>query len=185
MDNLLPDMKSNMKPTGFKQSNFIKLFKQKKEEKKPKLYDDDIFPKEMLRRVLDGLAEQTLKEVREDFKDLRTPDNNLINEEADEYDRRLFDMIGIDHCVAGHNSLNKCSCSRCLMEDLLTLDMILSNSDTITNLKGKKVKPACKQPFEPSVKKRGNRYYLVAESDIKNFNVFYPISDILSANILN
>lgn len=152
-----------------------------KDGKKPKMdreCDRRVSSARVTRR-LDDISSEIMDDVKCDFCEKRKMYKNLVNEEAREYDNRLFEEIGCTSCLRDTNKFKKCLCAKCIMEDILAISMILDGADYITNIRGHKIHPVCRDMYDPIVEKRDGRYYLLTKSDVKNFNAFYPISEVL------
>ena len=148
-----------------------------KEDAKPRTERE--CDRHMTSRRLDRISSLVMDDVKCDFCDKRKLYKNLVNEEAREYDSRFFNEVGCTSCLRDSNMFTKCLCAKCIMEDTLAIEMILDGADYIVNLKGHKIHPICRDMYEPIVEKRDGRYYILTKSDVKNFNAYYPISEVL------
>ena len=147
--------------------------------KKPKIADMcNKMTKMELRFILDDISDSIYsKGIRKANRD-HSKRVNLVNEQASDYDNKYFDQTGFTRCTHDSSSV-KCYCAKCLMEEMIGLDMQTAKTNIIRCRSGKIIRPVCRHMYEPIVVKRGDRYYLLARSEVKHFNIFYPISGVL------
>lgn len=135
--------------------------------------------KSTLENMLCLISDRIIREVYSKYKDCRK-DMNIVNEEANDYDEIFFKDTGFDRCLLESGQSKKCYCAKCIMNEDLSLDMISTKCNYLKTLKGKKIFPVCYRKYDPVIVKRGKRYYLLVKSEVKNFNIFLPIVDVLN-----
>lgn len=153
--------------------------KHKSEPKKPISPKNKRVSKRTLGEMLDDISMYLLKNGSRRFAEKRALYKNTVNEEACDYDERFFEYSGFDKCLRDSGKLGRCYCAKCLMEEMLALEMIADNSNFITDIHGNKLRPVCRYIHDPIVLKRGDRYYLLVRSNVSGFNSFHPIVDVL------
>jgi len=118
---------------------------------------------------------------------------NHFNEEANEYDRKMQVVTGLDKCYMAIEepdfvyitNCDYCYCSCCIVRKQI-LEMISinrSNGETdnvIYDLNGNRLIVVMIDSI-PIVKKRDNKMYIVVGSKVKGFNCFYPVDDIFKS----
>lgn len=147
-------------------------------EVKPKVKHKRMLKSRLL-DILDDLSSRLIRDGILNCKVKRAIYDNTVTEEARDYDEKFFKYSGFDKCLRDEGKLNRCYCAKCLMEEMLSLDMIAEDSDFVTDIHGNRLKPVCRHMHDPIVMKRDNRYYLLIRSKVPGFNEFYPIVDIL------
>ena len=123
------------------------------------------------------ISERIEKIVSDKYKDSKIKN---VNEEAYDYDKLFFEETGFNSCLLDSNKVKKCYCAKCIMNEDLSLDMIANKSRYLKTLKGKRVLPVCRGLYDPVIVKRGKEYYLLVRSEVKGFNNFLPIVDVLN-----
>lgn len=113
-------------------------------------------------------------------------DLNFFNEEALDYDNKYFDltkdrcdMDNEDDCFFFYPEDDICYCASCIMRNEL-LNMIENRKygkNKIIDLKGNIIELVIVRQL-PVVKRRGDHYFVVVKSQIKGFNLYYPMNEI-------
>lgn len=115
---------------------------------------------------------------------------NNFNEEILEYEKNYFNLINKKCTLDNLNDnfiyfpeFDLCYCPLCILK-FKFLELIYKNKNIgknlIFNLKNKPLEIIIKNDF-PIIIKRNNHYFIVIKSNIKNFNLFYPISEIFKS----
>ena len=114
-------------------------------------------------------------------------DLNYFNEEALDYDKKYFEltndycpMDNEDDCFFFYPEDDICYCATCIMRNEI-LNMIELNrmhgKNKIFDLKGRMLEVVIVRQL-PVIKRRGDHYFIVVKSNVKGFNIYYPMSEI-------
>ena len=122
------------------------------------------------------------------YKDL-----NHFNDEANEYDKLMFSLTGLNDCYLKNDdnyfiyakNVDYCFCSCCIIrnEILKLIDVnkdVNEGNNVIFDLNGNKLKVVIFNDL-PIIKKRDNKLFIVIETKTKGLNVFYPLDDIFKS----
>lgn len=163
----------------------MKISVETKADKKPVAVDKKPAPPKGkisrgdLTDILDDISTYFMRDGYKRFRAIRNEHTTNVNDEAQDYDKNFSEYTGFTECLRDSGRLGRCFCAKCLMEEMLALDMIADDSDYIMDNHGHKLRPVCRYKHEPIVVKRDGRYYLLVRSKVHNFNVYYPIVDVM------
>lgn len=150
----------------------IKKYKVKKNK------DFDYFEIEVMSSDLfKNLTKDHKRKLKED-SDYKLINN--IDNQIEQYDLKYFEMFNTDKCLIEQGS-DVCYCSKCIIKQDLYFEMLNKNEEKLMDLKGNLIYPICSEKFYPIIEKRGKHYFILIKSDIKGFNIFYPINCILKS----
>lgn len=124
--------------------------------------------------MIEGIEESKLNSEEEEDYPIKT---NKFNEQINDYETKFFERTNCNICLIDNKIGRNCFCPNCMLKKLINLN-ILNNK---IKFKNTFVEPVYDVNFNVVVKNRDGRYYLLAKSNVKNFNTFIPLSEIFDS----